>query len=105
MHIEDDEVGWESATPRGMGGMSVMLIRMDASLVRHTLAPVSAMGVGVDGKVVLTDCTEGEGNPTMVKVMSWEGRRMKPSPSKPSSSVHIGVSDGGRVSKAEGGWM
>jgi hypothetical protein len=70
VHIEDDEVGWESATPRGMGGMSVMLIRMDASLVRHTLAPVSAMGVGVDGKVVLTDCTEGVGNPTMVNVMS-----------------------------------
>ncbi len=100
MHIEDDEVGWESATPRGMGGMSEMLIRMDASLVRHTFAPVSAMGVGVDGKVLLTACTEGVGNPTMVNVMSWEWERVKP-----SSSVHIGVSDGGRVSKAEGGWM
>ena len=47
MHNEDAESGCESATPSGTGVISEMLTRIDASFVRQTLAPVSAMEAGV----------------------------------------------------------
>ena len=43
----------ETATPSGMGVMSQMSTRMEASFVMHTFAPESAMKDVWDGRDVL----------------------------------------------------
>ncbi len=46
----DDVSGKVTATPRVIGGMSMTVVRMDRSLVIHTLAPVSAIEHGEEFK-------------------------------------------------------
>ena len=71
MHIDEEEdCGCESATPSGMGEISVMCTRMELSLVRQTLAPVSAIDDGGGGLAFVRAEVGFSGRPMTVNVMS-----------------------------------